>query len=163
MLRLLFNPDSQTISNVTSLIQKHHFNQKVIGIHIRSGGLLANYRESAYWITYDELPSLVSFINNTIVQNHLPHKIYLTSDSDIITRYIKSHLKHYHYITGNPYQRYHTTVGNSESFKAALFDSLALSQAHTLIYTKGSSFSKEIVTLSIAKSKYKLPYKRRRM
>ena len=107
------------------------------------------------------MPTVVLYINKTITNYNLSNTVYIISDSDYITHFISSHLKHLEYLSGNPFSRSHTTAGNSDSFKAAIFDILSISQSSSLFLTDGSSFSRIILSVSNINKRFKLPSKRR--
>ena len=107
------------------------------------------------------MPTVVLYINKTITNYNLSNTVYIISDSDYITHYISSHLKRLEYVSGNPFSKSHTTAGNSDSFKAAIFDILSISQSSSLFLTDGSSFSRIILSVSDTNKRFKLPSKRR--
>lgn len=107
--RLLSNPNEEILHSVIEDSKKRVFKKSVVGIHIRSGGFVANYYERTYWITENELPSLSSFLFDLVRNESLPTVFYLTSDSKLVENYLKSSLRNFTFITNT---RYTTGRGN---------------------------------------------------
>lgn len=156
--KLLLNPNREVMNLLLKDIHTMKSQQGVVGIHVRSGGDLANRRERTRWMKKDSLPFLTQFINRTIESNHHPHTIYLTTDSDIVEMYFKEHLPHFLFLEKNPYKRGHTTSGAKGVFiKGAIYDVIMTSQASVLFLSPSSSFSSMIRLISKSGRSYNLP------
>lgn len=161
LYRLLTNPNSEIINILERTLIEYPIRNQTLGLHIRSGGLLANWKEGTYWVTYEEMPFLIRFINKSIKSRGFFNTLFITTDSNIVEKYIKNHISNITILDVNPYRRYHTTVGDSESFKSSIFDLYLSSLCKSIMYTPSSSFSYAILSISRSKSQIKLPLKRR--
>lgn len=158
LYRIIANP----IQEIQEMVLQNDRNEEVIGMHIRAGGTLANRKERTYWLTESELPSLMHFINKTVIKDQLPHSIYLTSDSDHVDSYLRKHLPTMNFFKRSPFSRYHTTKNSrASSFPGAMYDLLKTSQGSVLMLTPLSSYSRAIGLLSTSEKQYYLPMKRR--
>ena len=157
MYRIFANPSSDVLDVVKEKSSQYDFS-KVMGMHIRSGGFLANYRERGYWLTSEELPNLRSFINDTMKKHSLPQMVYLTTDSDIIEQYMKNQFPNLVFIKERPFPRSHTDRGAQDiNFKGALFDLYFSSLSSVVLFTPGSVFSLAICSLAATTNQYQLP------
>ena len=163
LFRVFANPRKKLRDQIVSITKDIPF-QNVTTIHVRSGGLLANYKERAYWLTEDELPKLANDINDMISNYTLGRLVYLTTDSNKVDSFLHQHLKRVRFLTLNVYNRSHTTwYSNDESFRAALFDLYVSAQGSSILYTPGSGYSRTIRALSHSKQQYELPLSMKQM
>ena len=156
------NPNKEILHAIQVDSKEQDFHHSVVGVHIRSGGFLANIKERAYWITEKELPQLPSHLTEIVMKKSLSTIFYLTSDSDRIEKYVKTCLKNYTFITNTRYPKQHTTWGaNDIAFKGAFYDLLITSQSSAIIYTYQSGCSDAICIMSNTDKKYRLPIRKR--
>ena len=163
LYRIFANPAKELRDKIVSITEKVPFNQ-VTTIHVRSGGVLANTREGAYWVTPQELPRLVNTVNHWIRRRKLGQLIYLTTDSDKVNSYFHQHLQNVEFLELNVYNRSHTTGSSKdEAFRAALFDLTVSAQGSSVLFTPRSGYSTAIRSLSQSRRQYQLPLNRRYM
>ena len=144
MLRLLLNPNPDNIRLIQerwSLMGSTPFN---LSVHIRCGGLLADYQEHIAMISEQQLPSVAHFIARLIRNQHIPEEItpsiYLSTDSTKAEQYIRSSLQSYHVYSFNN-TRGHTTSGSFSSLHSTLVDLFMLCKSERFLGTRKSSFS----------------------
>lgn len=161
LYRIFANPKKELKDQIVNITKDIPF-QNVTTIHIRSGGLLANTQEGAYWVTEDELPKLTNAVNDMINNHTLGRLIYLTTDSNKVDFYFRQHLKNVEFLTLNVYNRSHTTgQSKDESFRAALFDLFVSAQGSSILYSPKSGYSIAICSLSQSKRQFILPSSKR--
>ena len=154
MYRLILNPTKDVQDMV--LKQLSTYPASFTGIHIRSGGKLANKQEASYWLKEKELPQLSSFINDTIRTRYLSKDVYLTTDSDKIDSYLRQQLPDIRFLVRPSIKRYHSTSNANEG---ALYDVYITTQSSSLLYTLSSKYSKMLIHLSKHKRFFYLPFK----
>lgn len=161
LYRSVLNPIKEIQDSV--LLQLKKYPPSFIGMHIRSGGVLANLQETTYWIKRSELPNLISFVNNTIISKHLPKAVYLSTDSDYVDGYLKEQLSDILFLPRISIKRGHSThFAEAEALKGALFDAYVAAQSPFLFFTEDSEFSFILYQITKTDSKIKLPSKRRK-
>ena len=115
-----------------------------LSVHIRCGGLLADYQEHIAMISEQQLPSVAHFIARLIRNQHIPEEItpsiYLSTDSTKAEQYIRSSLQSYHVYSFNN-TRGHTTSGSFSSLHSTLVDLFMLCKSERFLGTRKSSFS----------------------
>ena len=121
LLRIFSNPNGNMMNIINNDIK--NIPKSMVGIHIRTGGYLANFNEPTYWITKEEVPIVINYINNTITKHKLSPSIYLTTDSDYIESVVTKQLSHYNFVKRRLLKRNHSR-GHADysSFEAALYD-----------------------------------------
>lgn len=161
LYRIFANPTKELKDQIISVTAIIPFNG-VTTIHVRSGGVLANTREGAYWVAPQELPRLVNTVNHWIRHHRLGRLVYFTTDSDKVDSYFRQHLQNVEFLELNVYNRSHTTGSSKdEAFKTALFDLTVAAQGSSLLFTPRSGYSTAIRSLSQSRRQYQLPLNRR--
>ena len=131
------------------MIEKE-MNHPLIGLQIRTGSGLTDFKDSASYMTMDGINHVNSIIES-IIRNGLSNStIFLSTDSNAVQEYMKNTT--YNVVTADVYQIGHTARGRpgyDDSFiKRAVIDLYLLSRCNYLIMTKGSSFGNPAVILS---------------
>lgn len=159
IMRLFLNP-SEDIMRRLMYFGRPFFNDKVLSIHIRTGGYLANFQERAYWLTQEELPHIGNWINELIVKQSLPRKIYLTTDSDNVMNYLKNNINAT--FVSNPHLiRSHSRDLRKDAFKGAIYDLFANALCSHHIITPHSGYSRLISYIADSSDTYKLNVKKK--
>ena len=157
MYRLILNPTKDIQDMVFQQLSTYPAN--FTGMHIRSGGKLANNQEIGYWLTEKELPDLASFINNTIINKDLSKVIYLTTDSDKIEQHLRSHLPQLTILIRPPIilRDHSTSFAKANAIKGALFDAFLTAQSSSILYTRNSKYSQLLLSLANYVKSFSLP------
>lgn len=139
----------RTLREQARMIEKE-MNHPLIGLQIRTGSGLADFKDSASYMTMDRMSHVNSLIES-IIRNGLSNStIFLSTDSNAVQEYMKNTT--YNVVTADVYQIGHTARGRpgyDDSFiKRAVIDLYLLSRCDYLIVTKGSSFGDTAVILS---------------
>lgn len=156
MYRLILNPNKEQQDFILSQLKEYP--QEYVGMHIRSGGALANRKEKGYWIEERDLLSLTAFINSTMNIKHLSPSIFLSTDSDLIDFFLRVSLPNFHFLSRMSFMRYHTTANSSsDALTGALFDAFVCANSKHFFYTRSSGYSILIKTLGSMNSHFILP------
>ena len=159
LLRILLNPSSEIKYSVQLYMNEYFFEKEVIGIHVRTGGCIANFQEQKAMMTIKQIQSLPDYIMEVMKKSHLEPKsttIFLSTDSDIIEEYLRNKLEsNIEIITSHIYMRSHSRgKAVATAVKGAITDLYLLAQCKVLITCSGSGFSRIAYYLSSATMKY---------
>jgi len=159
ILRVLLNPSPEIIGNINSFKKKHFCEKDILGIHIRTGGCIANFQEKISMMTVKQIQQFPKYIMNVISNNNLQPKtttIFLSTDSDRVEDYLRNTLdSDIEIITSQIYMRSHSRgKAISNAVKGAITDLYLLAHSKVLITCSGSGFSKIAYYLSSTRKKY---------
>ena len=158
LFRMFSNPNEHMMNIINNDVKK--LPMPMVGIHIRTGGYLANFHEPTYWITKEEIPNVINYINSTITLEKLPHSIYLTTDSDYVESVVMNTLSHLHFIKRRSFKRNHSAdLADYSTFEAAIYDYFLAAQSSYYFYCKGSGFSRIALYISKTNKQYAIPSK----
>lgn len=151
------NPANKTANKTTIRGSSDQFRQ-VIGLQIRTGGLLANTPETSVFLTKEKIDIMMERIRE-LVTNHtlsLP-VVFVSSDSSDAIVQIQSTLP-YPVYASDVYRIGHSSPWRSHYnlrnvYKRNMIDILVLAQCDYLVTTKDSSFG--LLALSLSKAVYK--------
>ena len=147
ILRTLLRPNKEVrnaIREMNSIVHQRLFS---IGVHIRTGGLLANDCEGMSMIdrkTLETVPNRIDALRRRLTDKPNDVVVFVSSDSDEAIAYLKRHLHpDYRIVTSSKYARGHTTNSkiSTDKVKGALLDVFVLADCDALLTTKGSGFS----------------------
>ena len=147
ILRTLLRPNKEVrnaIRDMNGIVHQRIFS---IGVHIRTGGLLANDCEGVSMIdnkTLETVPNRIDALRERLTDKPKDVVVFVSSDSDRAIAYLKRHLHpDYRIVTSSKYARGHTTNAriSTDKVKGALLDVFVLSDCDALLTTKGSGFS----------------------
>ena len=113
ILRTLLRPNKEVrnaIREMNSIVHQRLFS---IGVHIRTGGLLANDCEGTSMIdnkTLETVPDRIDALRERLTKNPKDVVVFVSSDSDKAIAYLKRHLHpDYRIVTSSKYARGRTT------------------------------------------------------
>ena len=147
ILRTLLRPKKEVrnaIREMNSIVHQRVFS---IGVHIRTGGLLANDCERVSMIdskALEAIPKRINALCKKLTKNPKDAVVFVSSDSDKAIAYLKKQLYPDYIVVGSTkYARGHTTYArvSIDKVKGALLDVFVLSDCDALLTTKGSGFS----------------------
>ena len=149
----MLNPLPETINIINDYSLLLGPKHKVLGMHLRCAGYLADRKEQIAMITPDVLIQIPKRMQSMMSQMYVAHNsivIFLSTDSTAVEIFLKRIFADYRIIVYNPYPRGHTTGNNANylTIQQALVDMYLISQAKTIIYTKSSGFSEAIRALN---------------
>lgn len=157
--RLLTNPLEETIQVIKEESEKIGPKERVLGMHIRCAGKLADRKERVAMVTPDVLLQIPNRIRKMMLVIGKPYDditLYLSTDSTVVERYLRTIFADYRVIVFNRYRRGHTTAGaaNYLTIQQAIIDMYLLSQAKSVMYTSSSGFSEAIRHLNTPSLEY---------
>ena len=147
IFRTLLRPNKEVrnaIREINSVVHQRLFS---IGVHIRTGGLLANDCEGTSMIdnkTLETVPHRIDALRRRLTDKPKDVVVFVSSDSDRAITYLKRHLHpDYRIVASTQYTRGHTTNSKISvgKVKGALLDVFVLADCDALLTTKGSGFS----------------------
>ena len=147
ILRTLLRPNKEVrnaIREINSVVHQRLFS---IGVHIRTGGLLANDCEGMSMIdnkTLETVPIRIDALRRRLTDKPKDVVVFVSSDSDRAIAYLKRHLHpDYRIVASSKYARGHTTSNRvpTDKVKGALLDMFVLADCDALLTTKRSGFS----------------------
>lgn len=164
--QLLLRPKKEVRDEIKRVRNEIHQRRVSIGVHIRTGGLLANDCERVSMVdqeALEKIPGRIEDIRSALTNTSQEVSIYLSSDSDRAISFIHHNLNpDYLIVTASKHTRGRTT-GNrvtEEKVNGALLDLFVLADCDALLTTQGSGFSAIAGELSKASRKYTIPVKR---
>lgn len=164
--QLLLRPKAEVREEIRRMRSVVHQRRVSIGVHIRTGGLLANDCERVSMIDQEALettPSRIEGIRVVLTNITKDVSIYLSSDSDRAIAFLHHNLSpDYLIVTASKHTRGRTT-GNrvtEEKVNGALLDLFVLADCDALLTTQGSGFSAIAGELSKTSLKHVIPVKR---
>ena len=152
LYRVLLNPNQSIQDYLYAFKQTHyHSHRHVLGIQVRLGGCLANYKETVAFMTMKQFYAIPSLIKMRIQKLSNP-VVYLSTDSDYAEQYIRSKLPNVVILTSSKYfTRLHTTGSPKlESVESALVDLILLADSDVLLYQKESGFGRIAASITRA-------------
>ena len=165
MLRLLLNPSYDL--RYLILKEKHRLFAKrpVLGVQIRTAGLLANVKERISFINETALQAIPKLIEDTIASYRFSNTlkgIYLSSDSRIAEELVNRTLgARYPILSTNLFKKGHSTHNPDGSIvNRALIDVFMLAECDGLLTTKQSGFGTISSILAETKKKAMIPVTR---
>ena len=147
IFRTLLRPNKEVQNAIREMNGIVHQRLFSIGVHIRTGGLLANDCEGISMIdnrTLETVPNRIEALRERLTKNPKDVVVFISSDSDKAIAYLKRHLHpDYRIVTSSKYARGHTTNAriSTDKVKGALLDVFVLADCDALLTTKGSGFS----------------------
>ena len=147
VFRTLLRPSKEVRNAIRERNSVVHQRLFSIGVHIRTGGLLANDCESTSMIdrkTLETVPDRIDALRRRLTEKPKDVVVFVSSDSDRAIAYLKRHLHpDYRIVTSSKYARGHTTSNraSTDKVKGALLDVFVLADCDALLTTKGSGFS----------------------
>ena len=147
IFRTLLRPNKEVRNAIRERNSVVHQRLFSIGVHIRTGGLLANDCESTSMIdrkTLETVPHRIEDLRERLTDKPKDVVVFVSSDSDRAIAYLKRHLHpDYRIVTSSKYARGHTTSNraSTDKVKGALLDVFVLADCDALLTTKGSGFS----------------------
>ena len=147
IFRTLLRPSKEVRNAIRERNSVVHQRLFSIGVHIRTGGLLANDCESTSMIdrkTLETVPHRIEALRERLTDKPKDVVVFVSSDSDRAIAYLKRHLHpDYRIVTSSKYARGHTTNSKISvgKVKGALLDVFVLADCDALLTTKGSGFS----------------------
>ena len=147
IFRTLLRPNKEVRNAIREMNNVVHQRLFSIGVHIRTGGLLANYCESTSMIdnkTLETVPRRIDALCKRLTDKPKDVVVFVSSDSDRAIAYLKKHLHpDYLIVASSKYARGHTTSNRvpTDTVKGALLDMFVLADCDALLTTKRSGFS----------------------
>ena len=147
IFRTLLRPSKEVRNAIREMNSVVHQRLFSIGVHIRTGGLLANDCEGTSMIdnkTLETVPDRIDALRERLTKNPKDMVVFVSSDSDRAIAYLKGHLHpDYRIVTSTQYTRGRTTSAraSADKVKGALLDVFVLADCDALLTTKGSGFS----------------------
>ena len=147
ILRTLLRPNKEVRNAIREMNSVIHQRRLSIGVHIRTGGLLANYCEGTSMIdnkTLETVPNRIDALRRRLTDKPKDVVVFVSSDSDRAIAYLKRHLHpDYRIVASSKYARGHTTSNRvpTDKVKGALLDMFVLADCDALLTTKRSGFS----------------------
>ena len=147
ILRTLLRPSKEVRNAIREMNSVVHQRLFSIGVHIRTGGLLANDCEGTSMVdnkTLESVPHRIEALRERLTDKPKYVVVFVSSDSDRAIAYLKRNLHpDYRIVTSSKYARGHTTNAriSTDKVKGALLDVFVLADCDALLTTKGSGFS----------------------
>ena len=147
IFRTLLRPNKEVRNAIREMNNVVHQRLFSIGVHIRTGGLLANYCESTSMIdnkTLETVPRRIDALCKRLTDKPKDVVVFVSSDSDRAIAYLKKHLHpDYLIVASSKYARGHTTSNRvpTDTVKGALLDMFVLADCDALLTTRRSGFS----------------------
>ena len=163
--RVILTPEPsilKDIEEVKSLLYKPN----TFGVHIRSGGYLANSFERMSMISESGVRKIPQQIRQICKERNIDPNgwnVFISSDSDSVARFIKKEFNStFNVVISSKYKRGHTTSGHlqNDSLKSALIDLHILGDCSLLLVTKGSGFSTVAESMAFPSPVYFIPVNR---
>lgn len=137
----LFQPSEYSLRFLRpylAIFKKH----KVLGIHVRSGGNTANWKDGDYFKVTPYVIKKHQPLIHSILSNHTNMRIFLSTDSDKIEEIVKS-IYGRKVISVQEFPRSHVGKNPSEeSLMRSYMDLYLLGQCDYLLLTRRSGFSR---------------------
>ena len=166
ILRTLIRPNKEVRNAIREMNSVVHQRLFSIGVHIRTGGLLANDCEGMSMIdnrTLETVPHRIDTLRRRLTDKPKDVVVFVSSDSDKAIAYLKRHLHpDYRIVTSTQYARGHTTNAriSTDKVKGALLDMLVLADCDALLTTRGSGFSGIVSQMAPSSMKAIIPVNR---
>ena len=166
ILRTLLRPNKEVRNAIREMNSVVHQRLFSIGVHIRTGGLLANDCEGTSMIdnrTLETVPDRIDALQEKLTEKPKDVVVFVSSDSDRAITYLKRHLHpDYRIVTSTQYARGRTTSAraSADKVKGALLDVFVLADCDALLTTKGSGFSMIASELSSSSVRAVIPVNR---
>ena len=166
IFRTLLRPNKEVRNAIREMNNVVHQRLFSIGVHIRTGGLLANYCESTSMIdnkTLETVPRRIDALCKRLTDKPKDVVVFVSSDSDKAIAYLKKHLHpDYLIVASSKYARGHTTSNRvpTDTVKGALLDMFVLADCDALLTTRRSGFSLIAGQLSSSSVKAVIPVNR---
>ena len=166
MLRLLLNPSYDLRYIILKEKRRFFAERPVLGVQIRTAGLLADRKERISFINETELQRIPQLIMDTIANYQFSNTlkgIYLSSDSQIAENLVNRTVgMHYPIFTTNLFMRGHTTANPKDAVvNRALIDVFMLAECDGLLTTRRSGFGDISSILSRTRKKSVIPITRK--
>lgn len=158
--RILLNPKAELQSIILQFINKHFTQYKhVVGIQMRMGGCLADFKEGREMMSLENLLNLPEYVDTTLSKLSIEANstlIYVSTDSTYAENYIRQKMgDRYQVLSFDVFKRSHTHFDRSgDVMNRSLADVFLLAECDVLIHTAGSGFGTLAFQLSKATHKY---------
>ena len=166
ILRALLRPNEEVQNAIREMNSVVHQRLFSIGVHIRTGGLLANDCEGMSMIDrkmLETVPNRIDALRERLTKNPKDVVVFVSSDSDRAIVYLKRHLHpDYRIVTSSKYTRGRTTSARAaaDKVKGALLDVFVLADCDALLTTRGSGFSMIVSEMSSSSVRAVIPVNR---
>lgn len=156
ILRLMSNPSRDVQKLILERRKKLGDRNKLIGVHVRCGGRLADMPERTTIMSQYQVKMVPLYIKQMVNKLKITPVIYLSTDSTYAEKLLRHSLRKYRVVTLTDFKRGHTTnLKVSEgTIKRALMDMYLVAQGNAIIYTKKSGFSGSCFGISSATYAY---------
>lgn len=156
--KLLIVPNDRINSKIKALNIDNDYS--TIGVQVRMGGNLSDYKEKFTFMNETDLSELIPIIKKEIKALQTKNKeviVYISSDSTYALNFIKRNLGDYKFCHLNN-ERGHSRIGNTTIIENSLTDLFMLAKSTVLIVTKGSSFGLMASYLRYPQRSIEYPY-----
>ena len=166
ILRTLLRPNEEVQNAIREMNSVVHQRLFSIGVHIRTGGLLANDCEGTSMVdnkTLESVPHRIEALRERLTDKPKDVVVFVSSDSDQAIAYLKRNLHpDYRIVTSTQYTRGRTTSAraSADKVKGALLDVFVLADCDALLTTKGSGFSMIVSEMSSSSVRAVIPVNR---
>lgn len=163
--RVILTPEPSIVKDIQE-VKRLLSKPKTFGVHIRSGGYLANSFERMSMISKNGVLKIPQQIMQICQERNIDPNawnLFISSDSDTVTRYIKNEFNStFNIVISTKYKRGHTTSGHlrNDTLKSALIDLHILGDCDLLLVTKGSGFSTVAEGMAFPSPVYYIPVNR---
>ena len=166
IFRILLRPNKEVRNAIREMNSVVHQRLFSIGVHIRTGGLLANDCEGTSMIdqkALEGIPNRIDTLCQRLTNEPKDVVVFVSSDSDRAIAYLKKHLHPgYLVVTSTQFARGHTTNAriSVDKVKGALLDAFVLADCDALLTTRGSGFSMITREMSSSRVRAVIPVNR---
>lgn len=163
--RVVLTPESSVLKDIEE-VKSLLYKPNTFGVHIRSGGYLANSFERMSMISESGVRKIPHQIMQICKERNIDPKgwnLFVSSDSDSVAHYIKNVFNStFNVVISAKYKRGHTTSGHlrNDTLKSALIDLRILGDCDLLLVTKGSGFSTVAENMAFPSPVYYIPVNR---
>ena len=153
LARILLNPTPDILDYLDKFKQMHYVNRTVLALQLRTGGCLANVRETSQLISNYELKGIPEKVQAYLAEMNHPI-VYLSTDSDYAEAYLRSHLAGVEIQTSSSrFARTHSSgFPTTFAVKSALVDMFLLADSDVLMASFRSGFGKMASLLTRART-----------
>ena len=159
LTRCLFRLNDSLLEKSSSVLRQFN-NHTSIGMQIRTGGKMANYKEDTTFFSEEKLDRIFTVIDGYVKEFQDKMVLFISTDSNEVLSVLKQRYS-FPILTSNYYSIGHSTSlrgGVTETFYRALIDIRVLANCDHLLTTYTSSFGNTASYLSHSLNKYILKY-----
>lgn len=143
---MTLNPPEKSIKSILKERRELFRDKFVVGVHIRTGGVLSDCPEKREFVNVDYLPEITSKVSTFLLNEVSQYEnlaVYISTDSKIVEDYISKTLgKNYTVVFPYIGTRGHSTirVTSPEIVRRSVIDLYLFAQCNTIVIGKGSNF-----------------------